>query len=966
MIGKYDYIRQRDRQLENMQSSNFEDTAKGIAIGTLVFIFLFSAFPVHAAQAATGNGKPYFSITLSAPSTNPVRRQWAAIIQNSFVDAGIAANLVYVASFTILSETIFGAQSAGKLYNQGGYDAFFVGAGGGTALPDFGTQNVLYYRSATASDLPPAGNNWYWWKNATFNQLALKYNVDFNASDRVQIAKEMVRIAAQERPGMTILYPSAVYAYDPSFKGWATSGISGALTATTAERDFVHWNTGAATTINMAETGDIDNINILPTTVQNTLYSQNVAVNLAEPSQEPDGRAVGTYACDGFSPCTGIASNIVSSSDHLTWTESVRPHFWQDSAQVTADDYVYGNLIINLASYGYVGLGTQQSDLGLRQTYTFLNGTTSYVNNGTLVGHTAPAGWNSTSDWKALNVTAFSFTVPSAYIFTNPLLTSVAPLPKHLFEQFPVSSLTSGPFAGFTDSGSLGSATVAYHWNPSAGGDGKGTAAGGAYGGNGSATKTHGVITDGPYIYAGYDTVSQTATIVKNNAYWNITAGQMLGGGLAALGEFTASSIHFIHVTEKTAAIAGLATHTYNVLDSQYTFNKDDEAAITSAGGFAALVSDPSNGYQIMALNDNSPIWGDGTATPLGQSTPAKAHQAALDIRHAMSVLIPRQQIVNQLLQGLGTPGITEFYDIVTGSSIYYQIYQGQGINPDPYDPALAQQLLSDAGYNTGSQTSITLPQPPQISPTCTITSTSNITVPSFLLGNSLTFSGAFIVSPGTFAGQGGAAVTLQQSTDNGTTWSPVAFAQTNEGTYYSFTYQPTFTGTVQYRVFYTGIPWSIIQARSISSAGRVESLVPPQANLNKTSGQPLGPPNGNGLAPQNITDTQYTLVQTYKVGTLSDVVSGITSAVNTVNGNALCTLDKSISNSTSSALTTLNNNIQQALTTLGGNSAKSSDVAAINSQLTTLTDIAYAALAVAVILGLAAIALASRKRKPS
>lgn len=918
----------RRASAEKMKSSTIEDSAKGITIAILAFIFIFSAFPLNVTHAASGNGKPYFNITLEAPSTNPSRRQWAAITQNSFSNAGIGASLIYVASFTILSQTVLGPNSF-KLFADGGFDAFFVGAGGGTALPDFGTQNVVYYKGATASDFPPLGSNWYWWKNDTYNSLAAQYGTDFNAAHRVTIAQKMVAIVAAERPGLTILYPAAVYAYAPSMNGWNTGGSAGAITATTAERDFAHWNPGSGTSINMAETGDIDNINILDTAVQNTLYSQNVVVNLEEPTQQPDGRAVASYACDGVSPCTGIATKVVSSTDALTWTESIRPHNFQDMVPVTADDYVFTTQLTADARTGFVGLGTVQSLLGLNTQFTYLNGTTSYIKNGTYMGHNAPSGWTATSAWKSVNTTAFQWTMPTAYVFTNPIVSSVTPVPKHLYEQYTPAAISTGVLSGFTGAaGALSTSTYTYHWDKT------------KYGGNGTGT-AYGPVTDGPYLYHGYDPVSQTATIVSWSGYWNAT-------GLAAIHEYTAKTIHFIHVTEKTAAIAGMATGSFNVLDSQYTFNKDDEASIRNAGGLPILVSDPSNGYQDLVLNDNSPIWGTGTATPLGQSNPAKAHSAALLVRHAMSVLIPRVDIVNQLLQGIGAPAISEFYEAPSGNGIYHTMYAG--ISPDPYDPALAQQLLAAAGYNTGTTNVVQLPSPPVLSPTCTINATIPVTVPSFVLGNSLTFSGTFLSPPGAFSGKGGAAVTLQQSTDGGKTWSPVAFAETNEGAYYSFSFQPSVTGSVEYRVFFTGIPWTVIQSGSISTAGRVESLVPPQTP-------------GNGLHAANVTDTLFSLAQTYSVGTLADVVSGITTAVNAANANALCSLDKSLSSSTSSAITTLNSNIQGALNALQTNSVKESEVTSINSQLSTLTTIAYAALAIAIVLGLIAIVLAMRKR---
>jgi hypothetical protein len=530
--------------------------------------------------------------------------------------------------------------------------------------------------------------------------------------------------------------------------------------------------------------------------------------------------------------------------------------------------------------------------------------------------------------------------MPSAYIFTNPLVSSIIPLPKHINEQFATSTWSTGPLSGFTNAGALSTNSVTYTWSTA------------AYGGNGSY-KAYGPVTDGPYIYHGYDPISQTATIVKNPLYWNITGSSQRGSGLTAVNEFTATTIHFIHIVEKTAAIAGLGSGTYNVLDSQYTFNKDDEASITKAGGVPVLVSDPSNGWQDLVLNDNSPIWGSGSDTPLGKSNPAMAHQAALYVRHALSDLIPRQQIVNQLLQGIGQPAITSFYWAPIGTGVYTQIYAG--LSPDPYDPAAASALFAQAGYNTGSTTGITIPGNPTVSANCTTTTVQPVPVPDVVIGNSLTFQGVFLVAPGAMAGTGGGAVVLEQSTDNGTTWTAVSFIQSTEASYYSLNYQPSVTGSVQYRTFWTGLPWTYVQSASIASAGRVEAFVPPQTAT-------------NGISPKNLTDVQYSSVRTYKIGTLSDVVAGIATSVNQATANGLCNLDHSLSSSTTTALQTLQGNIQTALNSavsgLQGSTASASSVTTLQSQVATLTDIAYAALAVAIILGLAAIFLA--RRKPS
>src|SRR2546426_12038473 len=803
-----------------MDSSYFNDTAKGVTLGLIAFLFVLSAFPIQTVKAATGNGRPYFSITMEAPSTNPQRRQWAAIIQNSWSNAGIGANLIYVSSFGILTGLVLGCGGGcpPKSFADGGFDAFFVGAGGGTALPDFGTQNVLFYRGEKPSVSPPIGSNWYWWKNDTYNQLADTYSVTFDAAARLKIAQKMVAIVAQERPGLVIDYPASVYGFDPSFKGWGTGGSTKALTATTAERDWQHWSAG--TTINVAETGDIDNMNVLRTSAQNSLYDVNVWQNIQAFTEEPDGRAVAVYF-------NSVASQINSSADHLLWTETLKAHNFQDGVPVTSDDYLYGTQVSLLNSVGYVGEGTTQSLIGLFTQFTYLNGTTSYVSNGTYAGHTPPVNWKPTSIWKSVSTLKFSFTMPQAYIFTDPLVTLLFAVPKHIYEQYPTSAWSSNVLSGFTgSSGGLSTNTVKYTWDSS------------KYGGNGSYV-AYGPVGDGPYIYKGYDPVSQTATLGKWSGYFNTT-------GLEALGQFTATTIHYQHVIEKAGAIAGVSNKVYNVLDAQYTFNRDDEKSLIKAGSSPVLVSDPSNGFQDLGLNGNSPFWGTGTATPLGQSNPAQAHQAALLVRKAMSYLMPRQDIVDNLLQGIGAVAITSAYQS-PNAGIYHDIYNG--ISPDPYDPTAALGFLACAGYNTGvacggstvppPPTTIILPSPPVITATCTTTTPTGggkavtISAPSFLLGSSVTLDAPAFIIPGAYSGTGGAGITLQQSLDNGSTWIPVAMGSTNEGGYYSISYQPKVIGLQQYRVFFTGIPQTQINLLSMSSPGRLESRVPPQTKTN-------------------------------------------------------------------------------------------------------------------------------------
>ena len=102
-----------------------------------------------------------------------------------------------------------------------------------------------------------------------------------------------------------------------------------------------------------------------------------------------------------------------------------------------------------------------------------------------------------------------------------------------------------------------------------------------------------------------------------------------------------------------------------------------------------------SSGFLIYLLVPNlmHPIFGTGVNTPLGRSDPSdssKAKEAAKLVRRAISHIIPREAIVNELYQGLGTPvGIPiSQYDPGFNSTLY-----------DAYDKELAMQYLFDAGY---------------------------------------------------------------------------------------------------------------------------------------------------------------------------------------------------------------------------------------------------------------------------
>ena len=866
-----------------------------------------------AATAATSSG-PLFSMTLIAPTSNPVRRQWASIITTSLDSINIGANLVFV-NFDVLLADFFNCPAGcpPPTYANGGWDAGFVGFGGGTPLPDFGTQNVVVYRDTGAGDVPPIGSNYYFFDNATYNQLSTQYSQTFDQASRIPILQHMLAIVEQQRPTMILFYPTSVYAWASDLQSW---GSGNAIDATTANSDYTHWTcTSGCTTLNIGETGDIGAINTFPTGAQNSYYSAYMFYPIAACGECLDPRSTSYY--------DGTVSSVTSSTDHLTWTVTEKAHTFADSATVTANDYIYSILASNLNAVGYVGEGTFQSLLGLSSSYTFMNGTTDYVFNGTFYNHdqaaATAAGFDITTgtSFTATSATTWTFTMATPYIFTDPVITGVGATPMELYTQYPFSQWSTGILSGFTGaSGGLSTNSFTYTWDKA------------TYGGNGSYSHAFGAVGDGAYMYHGYDPVGLVGTMVQNPTYWNMTA-------LQAQGWDKIKTVHVVYINGKDAAIAAMSNGQVNFLDSNYQFNAADVASMQSGGFTVVKVNDPSNGWQEMGLNLNNPVFGTGAATPLGSQSPSKAAFAARMVRQAISYAIPRSYIVSELLQGLGSVGITQ---VAPSFTYAYPAagYMGVSAAPDPYDLTMAKSFLAAAGYSTGVP-------PPSVSGLGGLTAPTinGVQIPSFLLGNSFTLTGTFKVDPVLGAASAGFAITLQQSTDNGNTWTPVALSTTTSGGYYSLTYAPTVTGTVEYRVFFSGLPVTTMFGDSLSTPQDIESLVPPQATLR----------------PLNVTDTQYTSAQSITVGTLSSMMQSLITSIN-----------KGFSNLTSSTSAQL-----QALQT---SSAKASDLAALttsvnslssqvsslNSSLSTTTDVAYVAIAVAIILGLAAIALSRRK----
>ena len=195
----------------------------------------------------------------------------------------------------------------------------------------------------------------------------------------------------------------------------------------------------------------------------------------------------------------------------------------------------------------------------------------------------------------------------------------------------------------------------------------------------------YGPVGTGPYWYAAYDPITFTNHLTRNDEYWN--AQNLMNRGLFEIEQY---AVAFIEGSD--AAITALKTGEVDVLDSQYSLQAKLDS-IEEAWGDSIVYT--AFGLQELGVNMKHPILGTGVDTPLGQQDPSRAAEAARYVRQAISHLIPRQSIIDTILEGYGTLGRTTPITPLTAG-------YDPNLQPYSYDPELAKSLLAAAGYDTG------------------------------------------------------------------------------------------------------------------------------------------------------------------------------------------------------------------------------------------------------------------------
>jgi len=247
-----------------------------------------------------------------------------------------------------------------------------------------------------------------------------------------------------------------------------------------------------------------------------------------------------------------------------------------------------------------------------------------------------------------VDATTVRFTLPNVYAYFVENILTTALLPQHILGSIPYTSWRTDSF----NTGQGGPGPVGF----------------------------------GPYQWVQLN--GGISYLTRNDNYLDFPVNGR--SALIARGDFGIKNYDIKTVVGSDQAITDITTGAVDVLDSQYHL-ETQQNFLTTWGPSKYAVYD-AYGIQEMAFNMQHPVLGTGVDTPLGKSDPSKAALAAKYVRQAISHAIPRQLIIDQLLFGSGTPGITS---AVTPAMDGYNT----ALAPHSFNLTESRRLLTLAGY---------------------------------------------------------------------------------------------------------------------------------------------------------------------------------------------------------------------------------------------------------------------------
>jgi ABC-type transport system substrate-binding protein len=608
---------------------------------TVLFIVALVASAIAPLTVVKAQSDSLFSVTIIAPgNANLLRRQWSQIFASNLQELGIDAKVVYLGWTSVYDRALTPApEFVGKTYDQNGYDILALGW-----TPGLLTEPRQTSYGGDVSFFAPTGQNYYLWNNSQSNTLLDQFITATSDTEKTSVLSQWQQLYYNQMPASQIMYQQAPVVINPVIGNLYTppTGGEGWLYFNAQPYPQLLTRSDGKTSIVYCATGEIDALN---PPESNSWYDVIVTAQIFNGLAEPWPTLSGLSDLETPS----LLSSWSHSADGFTWTFNCRQGVtWHDGAEFTADDVLFSMWALMNGETGSQFTGYYQSVYGDKCEFTYSNGTSVTLGNGT------KAGSLTATDKYTVQATLPVLALGKPYGYFEPYLLGFANniIPMHIFEKIAPADWATSPFN--TGQGSMTINGITYT----------------------------GPVGTGAYKWVDYDPVAQVVHLERNDNFWNATS-------LKSAGLFQIKDYYIRYIADKTSALAALKNGEVDMLDYNYQMQTDIPTIDASWG---KVINLDGVGRQEFGYNMQHPIFGTGVDTPLGKSDPSRAAEAAAYIRIAFDYAIPRDLIINNLLSGFGVPGAT--------SMLPTQAFYDSSVTARPYDLNQARHYLELAGYS--------------------------------------------------------------------------------------------------------------------------------------------------------------------------------------------------------------------------------------------------------------------------
>jgi ABC-type transport system substrate-binding protein len=510
-----------------------------------------------------------------------------------------------------------------KTYDQGGFDILFTGYTMGTdADPSTFYQN----------------NNYYLW-NDSYND-ALCYNIThtYDPTLRLQYIHQWQEYAYNWTPSVTLYYSKEVVAFKPSFQSAAfQNNCYPRWPGVEQWNDTLGW-----TNVTIAQTNPVPNYGLVPYLsglhLDLSFYGPNSDLTIYGPIFGELGGFGMLMRSQSMAMVPYMAyGNYTTTNGGRNWTFWIRPGItFQDGTPLDGRDFVYTTRYMMTPGSGSAISGAYAYIPGIICGPGILAGIAAGYGNRTVywAGETGTPGASLPLNYYEVHVDEYAPWAKTesdigglAIVPAEVLVNSSSGVPNYnawdasnaaILRTTSFNTGTSATYVYYDKSGSLMPART-------------------------------GPFGAGPFQWVDYNSGTSTVHEQKFNGYWRRAA-------LEAAGVYKFTDYYIRSIYSATNAIAALQSNSVQVLGSQYGLENYLSSLLPALSSY---VSYDGFAAQEMGFNLRHPIWGTGLGTPLGMVDPSRAAEAAWHVRRGIEYLVPKDFIIKQLLNGIGTYGIT-------------------------------------------------------------------------------------------------------------------------------------------------------------------------------------------------------------------------------------------------------------------------------------------------------------------